>query len=327
MRAIQMNEFGDPQVMRFVDVPVPEPAVREVRVKLHAAGVNPAEAYIRTGTYAFFKPDLPYTPGFDGAGTVDCVGPGVTHVKAGDRVFVASLLAKRRTGTYAEYVVCDADSARKLPDNFSYAQGAAIGVPGHAAYRALFQRGDLRPSESVLIHGASGGVGTLAVQMARAHGAFVIGTCGNDESIAYLKQVGVHEALNHSDPGHYAKILNLTGNAGVNVIMESLANVNLEHDAEIIAKYGRIVVVGNRGSVQFTPRLLMMKEASVLGMALWNSPAVEYSSAIAALSAMLESGVLRPSIGREYPLEQAVQSHIDVLEKASSKGKIILNIT
>ena len=323
MRAIQMSEFGDPQVMRFVDIPVPEPVVHEVRVKLYAAGVNPAETYIRTGTYAFFKPDLPYTPGFDGAGTVDCVGPDVTHVKVGDRVFVASLLAKRCTGTYAEYVVCDANSVHKLPDNLSYAQGAAIGVPGHTAYRALFQRGDLLPGESVLIHGASGGVGTLAVQMARAQGAFVIGTGGD---IAYLKQIGVHEALNHHDPDHYAKILKLTGNAGVNLIIEFLANVNLEHDAEIIAKYGRIVIVGNRGSIQFTPRLLMMKESSVLGMALWNSPPTEYSSALAALSAMLESGVLRPVMGREYPLEQAVQSHIDILEKGSTKGKMILNI-
>jgi len=325
MRAIQMSTFGEADVLRLTDVPVPEPGPGEVRVRLHYAGVNPAETYIRTGNYAFFKPELPYVSGFDGAGEVDSLGVGVTRLHEGDRVFVASLLAKRKTGTYAEFVVCDVDAVHPLPSSVSFAQGAAVGIPGFTAYRALFQRAQLKPGEIVLIHGASGGVGTLAVQMARAYGAYVIGTAGNDEGLALLGQLGVHAAFNHSDPAHFAKILALTGGTGVNVILEALANVNLEHDAEILSMFGRIVVVGNRGSINFTPRLLMDKESAVLGMAIWNAPLAEYTSSIAALAAGLESGVLRPVVGREYPLEATAQAQIDIL-KNSARGKMVLKI-
>lgn len=320
-----MSAFGEADVLRLAEIPVPEVGPGEVRVRLHYAGVNPAEAYIRTGNYAFFKPELPYVPGFDGAGVVDCAGKDVAHLKEGDRVFVASLLSKRKTGTYAEYVVCDAQAVHLLPKSISFAQGAAVGVPGHTAHRALFQRARLKPGETVLIHGASGGVGTLAVQMARACGAYVIGTAGNDEGLALVKQLGAHAALNHSDPGHFNEILSLTEKAGVDVIIEALANVNLEQDAEILALYGRIVVVGNRGSINFTPRLLMIKESAVLGMAIWNASPAEYASSIAAIGAGLESGVLRPVAGNEYPLEAAAQAQADILIN-SARGKMVLKI-
>ncbi|MCW2278573.1 NADPH:quinone reductase [Heliophilum fasciatum] len=326
MRAILMKAFGEADVLQLAEVPVPEPGPGEVRVQLHYAGVNPAEAYIRTGTYAFFKPDLPYVPGFDGAGVVDTVGVNVQGLQKGDRVFVASMLAKNKTGTYAEYVVCDADAVHRLPDRTSFAQGAAIGIPGLTAYRALFQRAQLKPGETVLIHGASGGVGTVAVQLARAHGAYVIGTAGNDSELAFLRDQGVHEAFNHHDPQHFQKIVDFTGGAGVDVIIEMLANVNLERDAEILAMFGRIVVVGNRGSIPFTPRLLMIKESAVLGMALWNATPADNREALAALSASLESGVLRPVVGREYPLAEAKQGQIDILEK-SARGKMLLKIS
>ena len=139
MRAIVMTAFGGPEVLRLTDIPEPEPEHGQIRVRLYAAGVNPAEAYIRTGQYAFFKPILPYTPGFDGAGVVDKVGEGVQGSKPGDRVFVTALTARRNTGTYAEKVVCDAEAVHLLPDAVTLEQGAAVGFPGMAAYRALFQ--------------------------------------------------------------------------------------------------------------------------------------------------------------------------------------------
>ena len=159
MRAIVMTAFGGPEVLRLTDIPEPEPEHGQIRVRLYAAGVNPAEAYIRTGQYAFFKPTLPYTPGFDGAGVVDKVGEGVQGSKPGDRVFVTALTARRNTGTYAEKVVCDAEAVHLLPDAVTLEQGAAVGFPGMAAYRALFQCAGLKPAERILIHGASGGVG------------------------------------------------------------------------------------------------------------------------------------------------------------------------
>ena len=326
MKAIQMAAFGEPDVLKVAEVAIPEPGPGEVRVKLAYAGVNPAEAYIRTGAYAFFKPEMPYIPGFDGAGIIDKTGDGVKKVKTGERVFVASLLAKRKSGTYAEYVVCDADAVHHLPEGVSFAQGASLGVPGITAHRAVFQRAGLKPGETVLIHGASGGVGSLAVQMARASGAYVIGTAGKDEDLEFIKQFGAHAAYNHSDPAHFEQILALTGGKGVDVIMESLANVNLEKDAGILALFGRIIVVGNRGSIEFTPRLLMAKDSAVLGMALWNTPPTEYAASIAAIGAFLESGVLRPFAGKEYALENAAQAQTDVLGHGY-RGKMVLKIS
>lgn len=325
MRAIQMSAFGEADVLQYVDLPEPEPGAGEVRVRLHAAGVNPAEAYIRLGTYAFFKPELPYTPGFDGAGVVDSVGEGVTHIRPGDRVFVAALLARRNTGTYAEQVVCDADAVHPLPDSVSFSQGAAVGVPSMAAYRALFQRARLQPGETVLVHGASGGVGTLAVRLARAHGARVIGTADTKESMDLVRQVGAHHVLDHSAPDHLDEIPALTGGRGVDVVIEMLANVNLERDVQILAMYGRVVVVGSRGSIEFTPRLIMIKEATVFGMALWNTPPIEYASGLSAIAAALESGVLHPAVGRELPLEKAAQAHVDIMAPGTY-GKMVLVI-
>jgi NADPH2:quinone reductase len=329
MRAIQFSAFGDADVLRLVDdAPVPDVGRGEVRVRLHAAGVNPAETYIRSGTYAFYRPALPHTPGFDGAGIVDAVGPGVTDVEPGARVFVGSILASRKTGTYAEYTVCDAAAVHPLPDHLSFAQGAAIGVPGATAYRALFQRGGLRPGQTVLVHGASGGVGVLAVQWARAHGATVIGTAGTPEGRQTVAGAGAHAVLDHSVPDHLHEIAHLTsdrGGQGVDLVIEMLADVNLVADLDHLARYGRVVVVGSRGSLEFTPRLTMAAEADVRGMALWNARPEEWGESLRAVAAALESGVLRPVVGRELPLEQAAQAHRMVLERGAH-GKLVLTI-
>ena len=230
MRAIVMTAFGGPEVLRLTDIPEPEPEHGQIRVRLYAAGVNPAEAYIRTGQYAFFKPTLPYTPGFDGAGVVDKVGEGVQGTKPGDRVFVTALTARRNTGTYAEKVVCDAEAVHLLPDVVTLEQGAAVGFPGMAAYRALFQCAGLKPAERILIHGASGGVGTVAVQLARACGAFVIGTAGSPASMELVRSIGAHIVLDHTQPGYLDTLTALTDGAGPDVILEMLADKNLEND-------------------------------------------------------------------------------------------------
>lgn len=325
MKAIQMLSFGEPAVLQLAEVKEPEPAEREVRVKLHYAGVNPAEAYIRAGGYAFFHPDLPYVPGFDGAGVVDKVGPGVTALKPGDRVFVASALARRKTGTYAEKVVCDDQAVHLLPDSVSFEQGAALGIPATAAYRALFHRGRLKPGETVLIHGASGGVGTLAVQLAAYAGARVIGTAGTEESMELVRACGADAVLNHRQAGYLEAIPAVTNGAGVDVVLEMLANVNLEADLQLLNKYGRVVVVGNRGALDFNPRLTMVKEADVLGMAVWNAPREEYVESLAAVAAALRNGGLRPYAGTKLPLVEAAKAHSQII-RGSANGKMILEI-
>jgi NADPH2:quinone reductase len=322
MRAIHVTEFGPPDVLRLSDLPTPEPGPGEVRVKVSAAGVNPVESYIRSGTYAR-KPALPYTPGTDGAGVVDAVGAGVTSVAPGDRVYVAALIATRNTGTYAEALVCDAAAVHRLPASVSFAQGAAVGVPYATAWRALFQKARLQPGETVLVHGASGGVGTAAVQMARAHGATVIGTAGTKGGRELVRSEGAHHALDHGAAGYLDAVPNLTGGRGVDVVVEMLANVNLERALTVLAPGGRVVIVGSRGALEFTPRLIMAKDASVIGMTLWNTSAADALAVNAAVTAGLESGVLRPVVGKELPLASAAQAHVDVMTPGAH-GKIVL---
>lgn len=325
MKAIQIVEFGGPEVLKCAEVNEPTPAASEVRVKLFAAGVNPNETYIRTGTYSFYIPELPYTPGFDGAGIVDAIGEGVTHLNVGDRVFVAALLAKRNTGTYAQKVVCDANAVHRLPESISYEKGASLGIPALTAYRALFHRAKIKPGENVLIHGASGGVGLLAVQMAKGFGATVIGTASTDEGKALVKASGAAHVLNHITEDSIDEIMSLTNGRGPDVIIEFLANVNLETDLKVIAPYGRIVVVGNRGSIEINPRLAMMKEADILGLALWNALPKEYQESLHAIEAFLESGILHPVIGDVLALEDAEKAHERIIHNKAS-GKIVLSI-
>lgn len=326
MRAIVMTAFGGPDVLRFVEIPDPEPAYGQVRVRLYAAGVNPAEAYIRTGHYAFFKPELPYTPGFDGAGIVETIGEGARGCKPGDRVFVSGLMARRHTGTYAEKVVCDADAVFPLPEGICFEAGAAIGFPGIAAYRALFQCAGLKPAEKVLVHGASGGVGTVAVQLARACGAFVIGTVGSPASMQTVRNLGAHAVLNHTTPGYLEALPDITGGTGPDVIVEMLADKNLENDMRVVGEHGRIVIVGSRGELNITPRLLMAKESRVMGMAIWHASPEEAAMAEAAVAAALRSGALHPVLGETFPLAEAAQAHVRIMARGGKPGKMLLRI-
>jgi NADPH:quinone reductase len=327
MKAIRVEQFGEPEVMKLIELPQPQPEAGQVLVRIHAAGVNPVETYIRAGTYPR-KPALPFTPGNDGAGVIEQVGPpspgsGVTSpdvkLRAGDRVYTAGSIS----GTYAEYALCNAAQVHPLPANVSFAQGAAVGTPYATAYRGLFQRAQAKPCETVLIHGASGGVGTAAVQLARAHGLRVLGTAGTDRGRELVRDQGAHDVFDHRAPDYLAQILDATSARGIDVVLEMLANVNLGKDLTILAPRGRIVVIGNRGRVEIDARDAMSRDADIRGMVLPNTPPPEMASIHAALVAGLENGALRPVIGRELPLAEAPQAHRAVLEPGAF-GKIVL---
>ena len=322
MHGIRVAEFGSEDVLSYVSMPEPEPAAGQVRVRIRAAGVNPADTYVRTGTYAFYKPALPYTPGFDGAGEVDAVGPGVTGLAPGDRVLVHALGAVS-TGTYAESVVADAATVHPLPASLSYSQGAAVGVPCVTAWRALFQKADLRPGETVLIHGASGGVGLPATQLAHDAQAVVIGTAGSGAGADLVRAAGADHVLDHAAPGYLDEVLRITSGQGVPVIIEMLANENLERDLGVLAVGGRIVIVGSRGELPFTPRLTMLKEATILGTALWNATASENAEALAAVARKLAEGTIDLVVGTELPLRDAPLAHRQIL-RSHAKGKMVL---
>jgi NADPH2:quinone reductase len=318
MKAIRVREFGGPEVLRVEEVPTPQPGSDQVSVQVHAIGVNPVETYIRAGTYAS-KPTLPYTPGNDGAGVVEQVGPDVNEFKAGDRVYTAGSIS----GTYSEFALCKAAQVHPLPANVSFAQGAAMGTPYATAYRGLFQRAEAKPGETVLVHGASGGVGIAALQLARARGLRVFGTAGSDEGRKLAREQGAHEVFDHRATDHFIQIMNATGGRGVDVIVELLANVNLGNDLTILAKGGRVAIIGSRGRVEINPRDAMQRDVDLRGMALPNTPPVELASIHAALVAGLENGTLRPVIGKEFPLAEAAQAHRAVMEPGAV-GKIVL---
>lgn len=318
MKAIRVHEFGGPEVLRLEDVPEPQPGAGQVVVRVRAAGVNPVDTYIRSGAHAV-RPALPYTPGLDAAGEVAAVGEGVTRLTSGQRVYTAGSLS----GTYAELTLCEESQCHALPERVTFKEGAGVNTPYATAYRALFQRAQGQPGETVLVHGASGGVGTAAVQLARAAGLRVVGTAGTEEGLRLVTEQGAHEALDHGAPDYLGRLAELTGGRGVDVILEMLANVNLNRDLEVLAKGGRVVVVGSRGTVEINPRLAMTRDATILGMTLFNISPRESASIHAALGAGLEAGTLRPVVGRVLPLAEAARAHEEVL-KPGAHGKIVL---
>jgi NADPH2:quinone reductase len=322
MQAILAREFGGPEVLKLETIADPAAGPGQVRVRVHAVGVNPYDTYMRGGAYAI-KPELPYTPGADAAGVVDQVGAGVSGVAIGDRVYVSGTAAGKAHGAYAQFVVCEPHQVHRLPDRISFAQGAGLFVPYVTAWRALFGRANTRAGDVVLIHGASGGVGVAATQWAVAVGATVIGTAGTDDGLAVVKAQGARHAVNHRRPGYLDEITRLANGKGPDVILEMLANVNLDHDLTVVAPAGRIVVIGNRGRVEIDARKIMTKDVSVFGLALWGVSADDMRRAHDAIIAGLESGALNPVVGTEMPLKDAAVAHQKVMEPGA-RGKIVL---
>jgi len=322
MQAILASEFGGPEVLQLKEVPDPAAGPGQVRVKIHAAGVNPYDTYMRAGGYAI-KPDLPYTPGADAAGVVDQVGAGVEGITSGQRVYISGTAQGKAHGAYAQYAVCTPEQVHRLPDRISFTQGAGLFVPYVTAWRALFGRANTRAGDTVLIHGASGGVGVAATQFAVAAGAGVIGSAGSDAGVAVVKAQGAHHAVNHNTPGYLDQVTALSGGRGPNVILEMLANVNLDHDLTVAAPGGRVVIIGNRGRVEIDARKIMMKDVSVFGLALWGTSAEDMRRAHAAIIAGLETGALNPVVGTEMPLRDAAKAHQQVMAPGAT-GKIVL---
>jgi NADPH2:quinone reductase len=318
MKAIRVTEYGGPSVLKLQEAPLPQPGSQQVLVRNHAVGVNPVDTYLRSNTDNR-GPKLPYTPGSDAAGVVEVVGNGVSTAKPGDRVYYGGSL----TGSYADMTLCDPAQVHPLPSNATYAQGAAMNVPYATAYHALFNRAHGRAGQTVLVHGASGGVGIAAVQLARAAGMTVIGTASTEKGRRLVSEQGAHHVLDHSNAGYLDELLKLTSNRGVDIVMEMLANVNLQKDLGIIATGGIIVVIGNRGPTEINARAAMNKDAAILGMALYHASPAQLVGIHQALVEGLRNGTLRPVIALELPLGEAARAHEAVLEPGHH-GKIVL---
>ena len=319
MKAIRVSAYGGPSVLKLEEIPAPQPGASQVLVRNHAVGVNPVDTYLRSNTDNR-GPKLPYTPGSDAAGVVEAVGNAVTRVKKGDRVYVGGSVS----GAYAELTLCEQTQVHELPGNVSYAQGSAMNVPYATAFHALFHRAHGESGESVLVHGASGGVGIACVQLARARGMTVIGTAGTEKGRRMVAEQGAHHVLDHTAPSYLDEVVKLTGGQGVDIILEMLANVNLQNDFDALAMRGRIAVIGNRGAIEFNPRLTMNKNAAILGVALFHASPAQLVGIHSALVEGLRNGSLRPIIDQELPLGQAPRAHEAVMESNGHHGKIVL---
>jgi NADPH2:quinone reductase len=322
MKAILARAFGGPDVLKLEDVPDPVAAAGQVRVRIHAVGVNPYDTYMRAGGYAI-TPELPYTPGADAAGVIDQVGGDVASWTLGDRVYISGTAIGKAHGAYATLAVCETGQVHRLPARISFAQGAGLFVPYVTAWRALFGRANARAGDTVLVHGASGAVGIAATQFAVAAGLTVIGTAGTDQGLAEVTRQGARHAFNHRSAGYLDQITAATNGRGPDVILEMLANVNLDHDLTVVAPGGRVVVIGNRGRVEIDARKIMSKDCAIYGLALWGIPPDEIRRAHQAISAGLESGALNPVVGTEMPLAEAAAAHVAVMAPGAH-GKIVL---
>jgi NADPH2:quinone reductase len=319
MKAIVVEEFGAPDVLRVSELPDPRPGPGEVVVRVRAVGVNPVDAYRRSGRYRNL-PALPYTPGSDAAGEVVETGEGVTRWSLGDRVYTDHTASR----AYAELQLCREDQIHPLSARLSFGQGAALGVPYATAFRALFQRGSARPGERLLIHGATGGVGLAAVQLACAAGLEITATGGTEDGREEARRQGASQLLDHRSNDHAERLAVAAGEAGFDLILELAANENLAIDLGVLGHRGRIVVIGSRGPIEIDPRAIMGRDADVRGMTLFNTPADDLASIHAALFAGTENGSLRPILARELPLADAPAAHEQVMA-SGHVGKIILN--
>ena len=319
MKAIVIQDYGEPEVLQLETVPDPQPKVGEVVVRLRAAGVNPVEIYQRAGTPPYNTTPLPFTPGSDGAGEIAALGEGAGDWKIGDRVYV---YAPKGNGTYAESIACKSEQIYRLPDGVSFEAGAALGVPYATAHRALFGKAGAKAGETVFIHGASGGVGTAAIQLANRAGLTVAGTASDED---FIERVGAKYTFNHNAQGYMSDALGATCGRGFDVIVEMLANQNLGQDPDVLAPFGRIVVIGSRGEATVDARAWMGKDATIYGMTLFNVSPAQLQQIHADLFAGLASGQLQPVIGQKFELADAAAAQSAVMN-GESHGKIVLTM-
>ena len=331
MKGVQVEKFGDEKELKVKnDINLPIKDVidiqpDEILVKVMSAGINPVDTYIRSGAYARL-PNLPYIPGSDAAGYIEAIGPKVKseNFPVGSRVFVTG--PGKNSGSYAEYIKTNRNYVFSLDERLSFSQGACLGVPYFTAYKALIIGAEARKDENVLIHGASGAVGSAAVQIANSIGAKVFGTAGTEEGMEVVRKSGAHHVFNHCEQGYEKKMREETNGEGFDVIIENLANINLERDLQMMRKNARVMIVGSRGPIEINPRHLMAPEASIKGVALGSTTDIQFQQIGTAISNGIIAGWVKPVIDKEYALEETPKAHYDIINSKGAKGNLVLKI-
>lgn len=323
MKAIVAEEVGEPEVLRYVDAERPSPGEGEVLIGVKAAGVNYADTMRRRDQY-LTRQTFPFTPGSEAAGVVAEVGPGVENASEGDRV--VTLLD---TGGYAQYAVAPASSLIPIPEGLGFDEAAAVPLQGLTAYHVIKTSGALKEGETVLVHAAAGGVGTLAVQMAKLLGAGrVIATASSDEKLELARSLGADVLIDYTNDDWPEKVREATDGDGADVILEMVGADFPEKNLRCLNTFGRMVVYGaasgDRGSL--VPAALMMGNYSVVGfwlVHLMQRPDL-FVPSLEEMLGWISSGDLKLTIGATYPLENAAGAHAD-LEGRRTTGKLVLN--
>lgn len=322
MKVIKFEQFGGPEVLQWTDADKPAPAENEVLVEVKASGVNYADTARREGQYVV-PTKLPYIPGAEVAGEIVETGSGVKNFKQGDRV-----VALIESNGYSEYVAVDSRVLTPIPDGVDYEQAVALPLQGLSAYHVLKTMGRLEPGESVLIHAAAGGVGAIAVQLARIFGAGkIIATASTEEKLEHAKAMGATHLVNYAEEGWADKVKDITEGKGVDVALEMVGGEVFNQTVKCLAPFGRLVIFGAASGEQatFHPGQLMRKNQAVIGFFLpqiMRKPEL-FQSSFKELLSYMASGELKLTIGGTYPLQKAAHVH-ELLQGRKTIGKLVL---
>ncbi len=325
MRVVAIRAPGPPDVLQPANTPVPQPAADEVLIRVAAAGVNRPDCLQRRGLYPA-PPGASEIPGLEVAGTVVACGTAVTSLQTGDRV--CALLAG---GGYAEYATAPAGQCLPVPDGLDMIAAAALPETCFTVWSNVFDRGRLQPGERLLIHGGASGIGTTAIQMARALGATVYATAGSAAKVSLCETLGASHAVNYRTEDFLAVLREATGGAGVDVILDIVGGAHLEQNIKLMATDGRLVVIGILGGAKGTLNLglVLSKRLVITGSTLRSRPPAEKAAIAAALREriwpLIAAGEIKPVIQQVLPLDQAADAHT-LLENNAAAGKVVLRV-
>ena len=321
MKAIRITENGDANMLTLQTMPIPTPGPGEALIQLKAAGLNFIDIYQRIGRY---PTALPYTPGLEGAGVVIAIGRDVTEVKPGDRVAYTSNI-----GSYAEYNIVKAETLIPLPDDISFVQGAAFPLQGMTAHYLVNEYYDIKPSDTILIHAAAGGVGLLLIQWIKKLGATVIGTVSSEEKARIAKQAGADFIINYTEQDFVAETKKITHGRGADYIIDGVGKTTFTKDLDAVRVCGHICIFGSASGAAdpLIPNALQAKSITLSGGLLFNYISTRKAlleSANAVLTGIKE-GWLTLKVDHVFPLEQAAEAQ-RMLEGRKTTGKVILSI-
>ncbi len=319
MKAIQIKQYGGPEVLKIQDTKIGKPGEGQVLISIKAAGINFVDIYQRRGTYPV---NLPYIPGLEGAGIVEAIGEGVKNVKPGDRVAYV-----HEPGSYAEQCLVKADVLIPLPQELSFEQGAAFPLQGMTAHYLIHEFRKIKPNDVVLIHAAAGGMGLLLVQWAKHLGARVLGTTSTEEKAKIAKEAGADEVIIYTKQDFVSEVKRLTNGQGADLIIDGVAKTTFPGNLEAAAYRGNIIIFGAASGIAdpISPNILMQHSLTVSGGSLFNYIANKEELSLRAKAVLegIKKGWLKLRIDHVFPLEKASEAQRK-LEERKSAGKVLL---